>query len=285
MRLGRETTAARRKASRLAGLAGRCPAPHTAPIGRGAIRTTCSLAGVLPPWHDGCHGSPVRCGILSVGRYKPPPHGLRYSTPRRVLVGKQLICGVTAARQRASWLAQGVVPLDPGLRAFGAQGHRETRGLASFYRRSATGLAARESGVVSLSVKAKRPPFGNRPHGSQPKSSLFPKQAGLFRYKTAQAMPKPLTLRYFCPAPTQAAAEQSGDRQRREKDPLILTAEKGEHRSAHERWYSLANDNARDVASPADKMGNQGLFPVVAVPLAFFCTLFFRHRKKSVSAP
>ena len=32
-------------------------------------------------------------------------------------------------------------------------------------------------------------------------------------------------------------------------------------------------------------MGNKGLFPGVAVPLAFFCTLFFRHRKKSVNAP
>ena len=32
-------------------------------------------------------------------------------------------------------------------------------------------------------------------------------------------------------------------------------------------------------------MGSRSLFPVVAVPLAFFCTLFFRHRKKSVSAP
>ena len=32
-------------------------------------------------------------------------------------------------------------------------------------------------------------------------------------------------------------------------------------------------------------MGNRSLFPGVAVPLAFFCTLFFRHRKKSVSAP
>ena len=32
-------------------------------------------------------------------------------------------------------------------------------------------------------------------------------------------------------------------------------------------------------------MGSKGLFPGVAVPLAFFCTLFFRHRKKSVSAP
>ena len=47
----------------------------------------------------------------------------------------------------------------------------------------------------------------------------------------------------------------------------------------------LANHAARDIASPAVKMGNKGLFPGVAVPLAFFCTLFFRHRKKSVSAP
>ena len=48
---------------------------------------------------------------------------------------------------------------------------------------------------------------------------------------------------------------------------------------------NLANSAARDIASPAVKMGNKGLFPGVAVPLAFFCTLFFRHRKKSVSAP
>ena len=47
----------------------------------------------------------------------------------------------------------------------------------------------------------------------------------------------------------------------------------------------LANCAARDIASPAAKMGSKSLFPGVAVPLAFFCTLFFRHRKKSVSAP
>ena len=47
----------------------------------------------------------------------------------------------------------------------------------------------------------------------------------------------------------------------------------------------LANSAARDIASPAAKMGSKSLFPGVAVPLAFFCTLFFRHRKKSVSAP
>ena len=47
----------------------------------------------------------------------------------------------------------------------------------------------------------------------------------------------------------------------------------------------LANSAARDIASPAVKMGSRSLFPGVAVPLAFFCTLFFRHRKKSVNAP
>ena len=42
---------------------------------------------------------------------------------------------------------------------------------------------------------------------------------------------------------------------------------------------------ARHCELPLSKMGSKGLFPGVAVPLAFFCTLFFRHRKKSVSAP
>ena len=55
--------------------------------------------------------------------------------------------------------------------------------------------------------------------------------------------------------------------------------------SAHDSMRNLANSAARDIASPAAKMGSRSLFPGVAVPLAFFCTLFFRHRKKSVSAP
>ncbi|MDY3244792.1 MAG: hypothetical protein SOX38_12775, partial [Candidatus Limiplasma sp.] len=42
---------------------------------------------------------------------------------------------------------------------------------------------------------------------------------------------------------------------------------------------------ARSSPFSAVKMGNRSLFPGVAVPLAFFCTLFFRHRKKSVSTP
>ena len=42
---------------------------------------------------------------------------------------------------------------------------------------------------------------------------------------------------------------------------------------------------ARHCELPLSKMGSKRLFPGVAVPLAFFCTLFFRHRQKSVSAP
>ena len=41
----------------------------------------------------------------------------------------------------------------------------------------------------------------------------------------------------------------------------------------------LANSIARDIASPAVKMGNKSLFPVVAVPRAFFGT-FFRFERK-----
>ena len=34
-------------------------------------RETCKLAGVLPPWHDGCHGSRVwqaKCWLAEKGR-------------------------------------------------------------------------------------------------------------------------------------------------------------------------------------------------------------------------
>ena len=41
----------------------------------------------------------------------------------------------------------------------------------------------------------------------------------------------------------------------------------------------LASFIARDIASPAGKMGNKSLFPGVAVPRAFFGT-FFRFERK-----
>ena len=45
MRLGRGFTAARRQASRLAGLAGRCPAPNTAPQGAGLLERHAAWPG------------------------------------------------------------------------------------------------------------------------------------------------------------------------------------------------------------------------------------------------
>ena len=88
---------------------------------------------------------------------------------------------------------------------------------------------------------------------------------------------------YVCPTPT--AGEQSGDRQRREKALPFLKEEKSEHERARTSMLAVRLCCARHCELPLSKMGNKGLFPGVAVPLAFFCTLFFRHRKKSVNAP
>ena len=65
----------------------------------------------------------------------------------------------------------------------------------------------------------------------------------------------------------------------------FLKEEKSEHERARTFMLAVQLCCARHCELPLSKMGNKGLFPGVAVPLAFFCTLFFRHRKKSVSAP
>ena len=65
----------------------------------------------------------------------------------------------------------------------------------------------------------------------------------------------------------------------------FLKEEKSEHERARTFMLAVQVCCARHCELPLSKMGNKGLFPGVAVPLAFFCTLFFRHRKKSVSAP
>ena len=65
----------------------------------------------------------------------------------------------------------------------------------------------------------------------------------------------------------------------------FLKEEKSEHERAQTSMLAVQPCCARHCELPLSKMGNKGLFPGVAVPLAVFCTLFFRHRKKSVSAP
>ena len=51
-------------------------------------------------------------------------------------------------------------------------------------------------------------------------------------YKSSHVSMKYSNPRRFSPAPTQAAAEQSGDRQRREKALPFLKEEKSEHERA-----------------------------------------------------
>ena len=154
MQLGCEATAARQQASRFASLAGRCPAPHTAPKGRG------------------------------------------------LLGGK------------ASW---------PG-----------------FYRRSATGLTARRSGrvpcihraqiAVAPAVPRLAPVFGKTPEPVRVQANCGEAEPPFVTLQNRQATGIISTCKgYACPPPT--AGEQSGDRQRREKGPPILTAEKGELRA------------------------------------------------------
>ena len=60
----------------------------------------------------------------------------------------------TAVARQVPRLAQGVVPLDPGLRGTAAQGARGKAGWPGFYRRSATGLAAYGFGRVPCNNRA-----------------------------------------------------------------------------------------------------------------------------------
>ena len=79
----------------------------------------------------------------------------------------------TAIRRQASWLAQGAVPLDPGLRAAGAQGTRETCSLTA--KLPLLGNGPRGSPVWCGSLLGGKfiPPFGDRPHGSLKKASVI----------------------------------------------------------------------------------------------------------------
>ena len=101
MQLGCEATAARRRASRLAGLAGRCPAPHTAPKGAGRLAgkqagskitaarrrasRLASLAGRCPAPHTAPKGAGLLRGKASwPGFYRRSATGLTARRSGRV---------------------------------------------------------------------------------------------------------------------------------------------------------------------------------------------------------
>ena len=62
-----------------------------------------------------------------------------------------------------------------------------------------------------------------------------------------------------CRTPT--AGEQSGDRQRREKGPPILTAEKGEHERAPRAGESYPTSLRATLRAPPSKWAIKGFFP------------------------
>ena len=100
------------------------------------------MAGVLPPWHNGCHGSPVWRGFLPIGRYRSP------------------------SGDRPSGSRQGVTPCTPH-RAHRARGHSRESGLAA--ELPPLGDRPRGSPVWCsfLPVSRNRPPSGDRPSGSR----------------------------------------------------------------------------------------------------------------------
>ena len=59
----------------------------------------------------------------------------------------------------------------------------------------------------------------------------------------------------------------------------FLKEEKSEHERARQHGIAIQLCCARHCELPLSKMGNKGLFPVVAVPPAFFGT-FFRFERK-----
>ncbi len=183
MRLGRGFTAVARRVPRLAGLVW-IPAGwpvQTATrqkvswLAQGAVpldlglramgaqgcRETCGLAGVLPPWHDGCHGSPVWCGFPLVGRYRLP------------------------LDRRSRGLRKGQRPLTPDCVLF-AQGRKKTFGLAGVLPPWHDGCHGSPVWCGFPLVGRYRPPSGDRPSGSQQGPVSFRKNVGSLRCRNIQ---------------------------------------------------------------------------------------------------
>ena len=157
----------------------------------------------------------------------------------------QLGRGFTAARRRASRLA-GLVQIPASCTAKTA------------IRRRASWLAEK-AGVDLIS----RWPFGVAQIFSLRR--LIPSRKG-----------------WVCPPPT--ASEQSGDRQRREKGPPILTAEIGEHERAPRAGESYLTPLRATLRAPPSKWAIKGLFPECRAA-GFLLHTFLSPSKKSVRAP
>ena len=126
---------------------------------------------------------------------------------------------------------QGQCPCTPH-RALWARGVREKAGWLRSYHRSATGLAARRFGVVSCQLA------GTDRHSTKGLVACVKGQrdleipSGLLPCEISRPTLKHPNWRWLTCSSTQVAAEQSGDRQRREKALPFLKEEKSEHERA-----------------------------------------------------
>ena len=140
-------------------------------------------------------------------------------------------------------LGRGLPPLGNGPRGQGqcpCTPHRIGRHAArpGFYRRSATGLAARNAG-----------------------QRVFGNPFGLLPCKIGHAFPLQFNPQGLRSISTHAAAKQSGDRQRREKGSPILTAEKGEHERAPYVSDSYPTPLRATLRAPPSKWAIGAFFP------------------------
>ena len=131
------------------------------------------MAGVLPPWHDGCHGSRVWRGKPPVEQERPPfgngPHGSQ----------------------------QGVTPCTPH-RARRALGTREKASWPGFYRRGTTGATARRSGVATCQLDRKDRHSAMGLMARIKRSAWIEDHAGFFCCKNIQAVLKYPKRCYWC---------------------------------------------------------------------------------------
>ncbi len=180
MPVGRDATAARRQASRLAGLAGGDPLhPGLRAVSAQGARGTCSLAVKLPPLGDGPRGSHKgQCPLTPHRAHRA--RGCSGDMP----VGRE----ATAARRQASRLA-GLVRLPAGWQVHTA------------IRRQASWLATKAS-VILISrwpfALQKIPRHNEASHLARGKSARRQLRGsrGLFSFKlqNSQTMPKHPTL-------------------------------------------------------------------------------------------
>ena len=147
-------------------------------------------------------------------------------------------------------------------------GRGGTRGKATWlqsYRRSATGLAARRFGVVSCQLA------GTDRHSTKGLVACVKGQRdleiplGLLPCEISRPTLKHLNWRWLTCSSTQAAAKQSGDRQRREKGSPILTAEKGEHERAPPVCESWPTPLRATLRAPPSKWAIRAFFRRVSV--------------------